>query len=219
MGAKPSAVEREPRARRERAAHLGPERRRSLVLDAAFGLFLERGYERTSMDAIATAAGVTKPVVYACYASKGELFEALVRREEERVLGEIQDALRTADDLSDPERTLEDSFTAFLRAVAASPAAYRVIILGEGGVSAAVARRIRRGREMQIDAVAALAHRWLESRRDGRDVELMARLVGHQVVALAESGARALLSEPDDWTPETLGRALGRLAVGGQAAL
>jgi AcrR family transcriptional regulator len=207
------------RVGRERAAHLGPQRRRPLVLDAAFELFMERGYERTSMDAIAAAAGVTKPVVYACYASKGELFEALVRREEERVLGDVQDALTTADDLGDPERTLAEAFTAFLRAVAASPAAYRVIFLGEGGVNAAVARRIRRGREMQIDAVAELARGWLETRGEGRDAELMARLIGYQVVALAESGARALLSEPDDWTPETLGLALGRLAVRGQSRL
>ena len=85
---------------------------------------MERGYERTSMDAIAAAAGVTKPVVYACYASKGELFEALVRREEERVLGEIQDALTAAEDLGDPERTLSDVFTAFLRAVAASSCSF-----------------------------------------------------------------------------------------------
>jgi AcrR family transcriptional regulator len=201
-----------------RAAHLGPERRRPLVLDAAFELFLEHGYERTSMESIAAAAGVTKPVVYACYSSKGELFEALVRREEERVLGEIQDSLQAAGDLTDPERTLVDAFTAFLRAVAASPAAYRVILLGEGGVNAAVAGRIRRGREMQIDAVAALARGWLEAAGNGRDVEVVAKLFGHQVVGLAESGARALLSEPAGWTPETLGGALGRLAVRGQSA-
>src|SRR5919108_5617565 len=80
-------------APRRRAAHLGPERRRPLVLDAAFDLFLAHGYEGTSMDAIARAAGVTKPVVYACYPSKEELFKALLRREETRVLGEIQGIL------------------------------------------------------------------------------------------------------------------------------
>src|SRR5881275_911507 len=78
---------------RQRAAHLGPERRRPLVLDAAFGLFVERGYEGTSMEAIAAAAGVTKPVVYDCFASKEELFAALLRREESRVLGQIAAAL------------------------------------------------------------------------------------------------------------------------------
>ena len=51
------------------------------------------------------------------------------------------------------------------------------------------------------------------------DVDRAARLVGHSVVALAEAGARALLSEPESWTPETLGRMLGGLAVRGQSAL
>src|SRR5919109_1976644 len=94
---------------RARAEHLGPERRRPLVLDAAFELLLKHGYEGTSMEAIAAAAGVTKPVVYACYPSKAELFEALLRREEERVLGEIQAALPAAGELGDPDTGLVDA--------------------------------------------------------------------------------------------------------------
>src|SRR5688572_23077292 len=98
---------------RKRAAHLGPERRRPQVLDAALDLFLERGYEGASMQAVADIAGVTKPVVYACFPSKEKLFRALLRREEDRILGEIQSAFGEAD-LTDPERTLTGGFTAFL---------------------------------------------------------------------------------------------------------
>jgi AcrR family transcriptional regulator len=206
-------------ARRARAAHLGPERRRPLVLDAAFELLLERGYEGTSMDAIAAAAGVTKPVVYACFPSKEELFKALMQREEARVLTEVQDALPEASDLDDPERTLIDGLTAFLRAVAASPRAYRVVFLGEGGANAAVARRIRRGREMQVDAVADLARRWLAERKEGAELEATARLLGEAVVSLAEAGARTLLSDPERWSPEELGQMLGKLAAAGQTRL
>src|SRR5882757_3504391 len=137
---------------RKRAAHLGPERRRPQVLDAALELFLERGYEGTSMDAVARAAGVTKPVVYACFPGKDELFRALLRREEERILAEIQAAF-AGSDLSDPEGTLIEGFTGFLRAVAASPEVYRLIFLGEGGGNIAVARRIQRGRQAQVDAL------------------------------------------------------------------
>jgi AcrR family transcriptional regulator len=202
--------------RRGRAAHLGPERRRPLVLDAAFELLLEHGYEGTSMDAIAAAAGVTKPVVYACFPSKEELFKALMQREEARVLTEVQEALPAASDLDDVERTLIDGLTAFLRAVAASPRAYRVVFLGEGGVNAAVAGRIRRGREMQVEAVADLARRWLEERKHGAELEAIAGLLGEVVVSLAEAGARTLLSDPERWSPEQLGEMLGRLAAAGQ---
>jgi len=204
---------------RERAAHLGPERRRPLVLDAAFDLLLEHGYEGTSMDAIARAAGVTKPVVYDCFPSKEELFKALLRREEERVLGAVQAALPDVGDVADVEAVLTGGLTAFLRAVAASPQAYRLIFLGEGGANAAVARRIQRGRQIQVDAIAELARPWLADRRQGPELEATARLLGEVVVAIAEAGARALLSEPERWTPELLGDLLGRLAAAGQTQL
>ncbi len=206
---------------RSRAAHLGPERRRPLVLDAAFGLFREHGYEATSMEAIAAAAGVTKPVVYDCYPSKEDLFNALLQREEQRVLSEIAAAIPDTD--TEEEGDLEQSFvralTAFLRGVAAAPDAYRVIFLGEGGVNAAVAERVRRGRERQVEAIAVLARPLLGGIEIDGELDRTARLLGHVVVGLAEAGARAMLSEPDRWTPESLGRALGRIAAGGEGAL
>jgi AcrR family transcriptional regulator len=202
--------------RRRRAAHLGPERRRPLVLDAAFRLFLQRGYEGTSMAAIADAAGITKPVVYDCYRSKEELFEALLRREEARVLGEIQASLPDDAGVEDPEPLLVEGLTAFLRAVAASPDAYRIVFLGEGA-NAAVARRIQRGRAAQVEAVAALARGWLEGREIADlDIEAAARLLGAVIVGLAETGARAMLNDPHTWSPELLGRLLGRMAAQGR---
>jgi AcrR family transcriptional regulator len=204
---------------RKRAAHLGPERRRPEVLDAALKLFLVGGYDGTSMQAVASEAGVTKPVVYACFESKDELFRALLRREESRILTEIQGAFENAD-LSDPETTLTDGFVGFLRAVAESPDVYRLVFMGEGGGNAAVAERIQRGRQAQVDALSRLARRWVQD-RNGKGSkagsEKTARLLGNSIAGLAESGARLLLSGEDGWTPETLGRELGRLAAAAQA--
>src|SRR3954447_11690327 len=153
----------EKAAPRKRAAHLGPVRRRPEVLDAALKLFLKGGYDGTSMQAVANEAGVTKPVVYACFDSKDELFRSLLRREEGRILAEIQGAFKNAD-LTDPETTLTEGFIGFLRAVGESPDVYRLIFMGEGGGNAAVADRIRRGRQAQVDALSELARPWLESR-------------------------------------------------------
>jgi AcrR family transcriptional regulator len=206
---------------RKRAAHLGPERRRPEVLDAALKLFLKSGYDGTSMQAVADQAGVTKPVVYACFDSKDELFRALLAREEERILGEIQGAFADAD-LANPEPTLVEGMTGFLRAVNDSPDVYRLIFMGEGGGNAALAERIRRGRQAQVDSLAELAQQWLEE-RNGRasqaEVEKTARLLGNSIAGIAESGARLLLSGDDGWTPETLGRELGRLAAAAQATV
>ena len=193
--------------RRKRAAHLGPERRRPEVLDAALKLFLESGYDGTSMQAVANEAGGTKPVVYACFNSKDQLFRALLAREEERIVGEIRGAFANAD-LSDPETTLIEGFTGFL---------------GEGGGNAAVAHRIQRGREEQVRRLSELARGWLESNGNGKrskaEIDRTARLLGNSIAGLAESGARLLLSGDDDWTPESLGRELGRLAAAAQSAV
>jgi AcrR family transcriptional regulator len=206
---------------RKRAAHLGPERRRPQVLDAALELFLQGGYEGTSMEAVARAAGVTKPVVYACFPSKDQLFRALLAREEKRILSEVQGAF-AGNDLTDPETTLVEGFTGFLRAVAASPDVYRLIFFGEGGGNAAVVERVQAGREQQVEALSRLARRWLEAPGEGgsnAELDRTARLVGGAMAGLAEAGARLLLSGVDGWTPESLGRELGRLALGAQAAV
>lgn len=53
--------------------------KRTTVLRAAATLFLRDGYSGTSMDAVTAEAGVSKATVYAHFASKGALFETLMR--------------------------------------------------------------------------------------------------------------------------------------------
>lgn len=52
--------------------------KRNAVLLAAAALFLEHGYEPVSMDAIAAKADVSKRTVYSYFASKTELFAAIL---------------------------------------------------------------------------------------------------------------------------------------------
>jgi AcrR family transcriptional regulator len=54
------------------------ERTRQAVLDAAYSLFLEQGYSATSMRQIAEKAGVALGGIYNHFASKEEIFQALV---------------------------------------------------------------------------------------------------------------------------------------------
>lgn len=55
-----------------------PEKRAS-ILDAARRLFISQGYERVSMDQIASEAGVSKLTVYSHYGDKESLFGEAVR--------------------------------------------------------------------------------------------------------------------------------------------
>lgn len=207
--------------RRKRAAHLGPERRRPMVLDAAHRLFLDHGFERTSMDAIAAAAGVSKPVVYDCFGSKDELFTAMLDREEERILGETEAALRTSGGAKDPEGALIRGFEAFLTAVAASPEMYRVIFLGEGGGNEVVAARIARGMERQAQTAATITRTWVDrfSQLSGDEAEAVAELLGQTILGIAQVGARTMLRDPERWTPSTLGEKLGRMVWAARAAI
>jgi AcrR family transcriptional regulator len=62
------------------------------VLDVAARAFAERGFHMVSMDDIAAAAGVSKPVVYTHFESKDGLYEAVL----ERSSGELAERLRAS---------------------------------------------------------------------------------------------------------------------------
>ena len=127
---------------RARAAHLGPELRRPLVLDAALPLFARDGFEAVSMQAIADAAGVSKPVLYSCYDSKEELFEELLRREERKFWHMVEESVPALGALGSREDLLRYGLAALLRAVVEAPDAFRVIYLQRNGEN-----RVERGRE------------------------------------------------------------------------
>jgi AcrR family transcriptional regulator len=207
------------RARRPRAAYLGPERRRPQILDVALELFLERGYKGTSMDAVARAAGVTKPVVYDCFKSKAELFGALLDQEEQRMLTQFNVALASGARSGDARTMLIAGFTSMLRAVMDTPRAYRIALLGESDVDAVIDARVRHGRDQQILATAEVARSWLQGRVPADRLDVVARFFGQTLIGIGEAGVRTMLAAPDDWTPEALGSALGELAACGYAAL
>jgi AcrR family transcriptional regulator len=52
--------------------------RERAILDAALTVFAAHGYSGTSMDAVASQAGVTKPTLYSYFPSKEALFQAML---------------------------------------------------------------------------------------------------------------------------------------------
>jgi AcrR family transcriptional regulator len=78
---------------------------RTRLLDAAAKVFAERGYQAASVDEIAAAAGLSKGAVYWNFASKDELFHALLEERIDRPIADTAEVLRTAptDRPIDPE--------------------------------------------------------------------------------------------------------------------
>jgi TetR/AcrR family transcriptional repressor of mexJK operon len=60
------------------------EARHEELLDAALDLFLEHGFELTTIEMVATRVSMTRRTVYARYADKAALFRAAVQRAIER---------------------------------------------------------------------------------------------------------------------------------------
>jgi TetR/AcrR family transcriptional repressor of mexJK operon len=61
-------------------------RRDERLIEIAASMFMERGFEGTSVDAVAEAAGIGKATLYARYKDKGELFAAVLQRKIDRWL-------------------------------------------------------------------------------------------------------------------------------------
>lgn len=87
------------------------EEKNQAILDAAVSLFLEHGYDATSMDLVAKKAGVSKQTVYSHFEGKEGLFSSAIRCKIDEY--RVQDAL----DLLD-HHTLEDDLMAVGRSFA-----------------------------------------------------------------------------------------------------
>lgn len=99
------------RPTREEAA-----RRDQRLLDVATRLFMERGFDGTSIDAVAEEAGVGKPTLYARYRDKRELFEAvLAARIDEWIAPVARAAEQAAVASGDLEAVLDEVSRAILR--------------------------------------------------------------------------------------------------------
>jgi TetR/AcrR family transcriptional regulator, mexJK operon transcriptional repressor len=90
----PSEFKRGPGGRptREEA-----ERRHRLLLETAFRLFLDKGWDGVSVEEISRASGVAKGFIYARYADKGALFSEAI----ERLMADVMGTLHLAEPLPD----------------------------------------------------------------------------------------------------------------------
>lgn len=100
------------------------QRTRDRILDMAEREFQRRGVSRTSLEQIASAAGVTRGAVYWHFRNKADLFNAMMNRVT-LPLGE--EILRSGErTLDDPVAQIRGSYLAALRATVNDPKARRV---------------------------------------------------------------------------------------------
>ena len=95
-----------------RAPRMTRAQRESQLLEVAESVFAEHGYQDTTMELIAAAAGITKPVIYDHFGSKEKLLVAVVARAREDLLNSTASALEALP----PHAPVEDHFRAGVRA-------------------------------------------------------------------------------------------------------
>jgi AcrR family transcriptional regulator len=76
-------------------------RRDERLLEVATRLFMENGFDATSIDAVAEEAGVGKPTLYARYRDKGELFGAVLRARIDEWIAPISEAAEREQEVVD----------------------------------------------------------------------------------------------------------------------
>lgn len=98
--------------------------REQQVLDIAHARFAEHGYGAVTMDEVAAAAGVTKPLLYAYFGNKERLYLACMERSGEAMLSAVGAAVASA---SGPAEALREGLKAFFAFVDGDRDAWRVL--------------------------------------------------------------------------------------------
>ncbi len=180
-------------------------RRRKQLLDVALRVFAERGFHPTSMNDLAEAAGVTKPVLYQHFGSKRELYLELL----EDVGTQLRESIgKATSEAATPREQVERGFTAYFRFVADRQAAFQILFGGGSRRDEEFAAHVHRVEEMVADAIAALI-----------DVPGLTaddrRLLAHGIVGLAEGTSRLWLRDGLVGDPDALAARVAELAWAG----
>ncbi|MFL6089130.1 MAG: TetR/AcrR family transcriptional regulator [Aeromicrobium sp.] len=195
---------------RQRAAHLGPERRRPQVLDAALSVAVREGLGAVTIGSVADEMGVTRPVVYACFDDRVEMVDALLEREREALLASVLAALRSSGPRDDPEPAFVDGFAALLAAVDDHPDSWRLLLFS--APDPAVAGQVRAARALAIEAatswIGPAMARWWRTPELDRKLPALIELF----TSSCEAAVRTWLDENQDWDRDELAELYG-LAV------
>ncbi len=187
--------------RRRYAPRLAPGKRREQLIDAALRVIVQQGYEGVSIEAIARAAGVTRPVIYDHFPNLGELLQALIEREERYALEQLAAVVPEAPDgIGDPAELFAAGVRRFLDAVVSRPETWRIILLPPEGTPAIVREHVERNRRHTQARIELLVEWAIE--RSGIPADLDVELGARAIRSLSEEAGRMVLTDGRRYSPE-----------------
>jgi AcrR family transcriptional regulator len=178
--------------------------RRQQLLDVARELFARHGFHETSMEQMAEAAGVTKPVLYQHFRSKRALYRELLEDVGARMLAAVTLATERARTGRDQ---VEEGFAAYFGFVATNRAAFRLLFGASVRNNPEFAAIAERAVADVAEAIAPLID---------VDTTPEQRLVlAHALAGMAEATSRRMMSDGGRGTgvaPEVLAGWLAEMA-------
>lgn len=177
--------------------------RRRQLLEVALERFAVGGYHETSMEEIADAAGVTKPVLYQHFPSKQGLFLELLDTVGEDLRDDVES--RAAAE-SQPYARVLAGFRAYFDFVSSRTSAFQLLFGSGARLSDEFAESVRRVEE----GIAVVIARFIEADIDDEHRDLL----GHAIVGLGEVAARRWVAahSPGRMDPGEADRLAVRLA-------
>jgi len=183
-------------------SRLPADQRRRQLLDIACHVFADSGFHASSMDDIAGAAGVTKPVLYQHFASKRALFTEVL----DDVGGQLLARLGTATAEATTGRArVQAGFAAYFRFVTENESAFRVLFGAAARNDPEFAAKVDHVLEDVADAISQLIE--IPGTVEHR------RVLAHAVIGIAEATSRdALTADGTALEPDRLAQWVAELA-------
>jgi AcrR family transcriptional regulator len=181
---------------------------RQRLLQAAGEVFALRGYDRASLDDVAAAAGLTKGAVYSSFASKDDLFYALMRERVDERLALVTAAVERQATVSDMTREAGSGLAQLM----SSQLDWHLLFI-EFWARAVRDPELHEEFAHERRTVRGVIARFLQARAVEAGVTLPAPVDQLAVAVLALSNGIAIehLADPDTADPATFGVILGLL--------
>ena len=182
--------------------------RREQILDVSVQVFARNGFHSTSMNDVAEAAGVTKPVLYQHFNSKQDLYLALLEEAGNRLRNAVAKAVSAA---TNGKEQTELGFRAYFRWVADDHDAFLLLFGSRASRDEESTTTIRRITAETAHAIAPLIAADIDDQHRRR--------LAQGLVGLAEGVSRHLVERGETFDPDILGQQIADLAWAGLRAV
>ncbi len=182
--------------------------RREQILEVALRAFSTGGYHSTSMNDIAEAMSLTKPVLYQYFDSKRSLYLELLHHVGAQLVGDVTAAVSGT---VDPREQTERGMIAYFTWVDTHREAFALLFESSARVDEEFADIVSEFEDAAARAIAPFIA------VDATEDNLYTFAIG--LVGMVEAVSRQVIRHGRDFEPEQLGRAVAGLAWAGLRSL